>query len=414
MRILLLTQYFPPEPAPGAMRFCELAEFLVQRGHDVTVVTGFPNYPHGIVHQRYQGKLFLKENIDEVQVTRVPLYTSPTKKSLHRTLNYLSFALTCIIGMLASRKQDIVYVLSPPFFLGLSACFVKRVRNVPFVFEVQDLWPQAPIQRGYVRNQAIANILLKAEKYIYSQASKVFAISPIMKEQIVRKGVTPEKILVNYNWVDTDLFAPSDEGGKLRLYYALEGKFVVTFAGNMGIAQGLDNLIKAANELRHKDDIVFLFVGDGIEKPKLEDMVKHYQLNNVIFIPQQPFHMMPAFFSMADILILHLNKARFRKAAVPSKLQGYMSCAKPVLVAAEGAASHIVEEAQCGLIAEPENATSIAQGVYSLYSNRHQLRDFGVNARRYAETHFDKQKIEGKIERMLLEIAESHVMITNA
>jgi glycosyltransferase involved in cell wall biosynthesis len=400
-----LTQYFPPESAPGGIRFYELAKYLVERGHNVTVVTGFPNYPRGIKHEKYRRKLFLRENVDGIKIVRTFLYASPNKSSFNRLLNYLSFTFTSLWGILFSTKPDIVYVITPPFFLGLPAYISKKLRSSPYIFEVQDLWPQAPIERGYVKNKSIAQFLLRMEKFIYQKAAKVFVISDRMKKEIVDKGIDPEKLKVNFNWIDTDLFVPKKHDGlELRRQYDLENKFIIMFAGNMGIVQGLDHVIESANILRDKKDIVFMLVGDGIEREKLVSMKEKYKLKNVIFVPYQPFEKIPSVLSMSDVLIIHLNKASFREAAVPSKLQAYMSCGKPVLVAANGAPSDIVTWARCGLTAEPENPESIAEAVSYLYSNRDILKDMGMNARNYAIKHFNKGTIARDIEQCLFNI----------
>ena len=405
MKILLLTQYFPPESAPGGIRVYELGEYLVEQGHNVTVVTGFPNYPLGIKHEKYRKKLFLRENADGIKIVRTFLYASPNKSSFNRLLNYLSFTFTSLWGILFSTKPDIVYVVTPPFFLGLPAYINKKLRRSPYIFEVQDLWPQAPIERGYVKNKSIAQFLLGMEKFIYQKAAKIFVISDRMKREIVDKGIDPEKIKVNFNWIDTKLFAPKeDDGVRLRREYNLDDKFIITFAGNMGIVQGLEHIIEAAKILKDRKDIVFILVGDGIEKKRLVNMKENYGLNNVIFIPQQPFDKIPSFLSMSDIAVIHLNKAKFREAAVPSKLQAYMSCGRPVLVAAKGAPADIVSDAHCGLMAEPENPESIAEAVTYLYSNRNDLNNMGLDARDYALKHFNKKTIARDIEQCLFNI----------
>ena len=399
MKILLLAQFFPPEPAPGGIILKELATYLVNKGHDVTVVTGFPNYPLGIKHKEYRGKFFLRENMEGIHVIRTFLYCSPNKKAFHRSLNYASFTLTSLLGMLFSGKHDILYIQSPPFFLGMSAYINKVFRRCPYIFEVYDLWPQGPIEMGYVKNKFVAKFLLWMEKFIYQKAARVFVLSKRMKNEILEKGIPAEKIKVKFNWVDLELFLPEENNGtSLRKEYNLENKLIVMYAGNIGIFQGLKYVLESARILKDRKDIIFTFVGDGIEKEKLVTMKNEYKLDNVLFIPKQPLDKMPSFLSMADIALIHLNKIKFCEAAVPAKLQAYMSCGCPVLVAANGASSDIVMGAEAGVMAEPENPQAIADAVLSMYSNRNNVKNMGVNARNYALKYFNKETIVREME----------------
>jgi glycosyltransferase involved in cell wall biosynthesis len=399
MKILLLAQFFPPEPAPGGIILKELATYLVKEGHEVTVVTGFPNYPLGIKYKEYRGKFFLTENIEGIHVIRTFLYCSPNKKAFHRSLNYVSFTLTSLLGMLVSRKHDILYIQSPPFFLGISAIINKALRGCPYIFEVYDLWPQGPIEMGYVKNKFVAKFLLWMEKIIYQKAVKIFVLSNRMKNEIVEKGIPAEKIKVKFNWVDIEFFLfKENDGINLRKEYNLDNKFIVMYAGNIGIVQGLQHIIEAAHILKDRKDIVFAFVGDGIDKEKLVTMKNEKKLDNVIFIHKQPLENMPSFLSMADVALIHLNKIKFCEAAVPSKLLAYMSCGCPVLVASMGAATDIVQEANAGVIAEPENAQSISDAVLFMQSNEDKLKNMSVNARNYALKYFNKETIVKEME----------------
>ena len=407
MKVLILTQNFPPEPNP-ASRMLEVGEYLVSGGHKVTVVTSFPNYPLGVVYEGYRGKFYQKEKINGVTVIRVYTYTSPKRlKFSPRILNYISFMITSILGMVAAGKHDVIYVWSPPLFSGFSASIAGKFLNAPFIFEVQDLWPKAPIFLKVIKSRFSIWLAERMEKFIYNKAAKIFAISHLMRQEIINTGVPPEKVEVHYNWIDTDVFQPQAETQHIREKYKLNDKFIVMFAGNMGIAQGLENVIECANILREKKDILFTFVGDGIKKEELIRMKDDYKLENVKFLSRQLKEKMPLFFSSADVLLVHLNKAPFRKTTIPSKICAYMSCGRPILTATEGESAEIIEKSRCGIAVEPENPQAMADAILKLYESDSELRaEFGKNARNYAVEFFDKRKLLNRLMNSLTEIVE--------
>lgn len=389
MKIQLISLVYPPETG-SARRVGELAAFLGQQGHHVTVITGFPSYPTGIVYPGYRKRLLQRESGGQnVTVRRMYLYTSPQRqKTLHRLLHYLSFTATAFLGQLASGRSDVVYVVSPPYFLGLSAWLASRLRGGSLAFDVQDFWPEAPIALGYVRHPILVRALLGVERFIYRRSSVIFGLSPLMCKKIVERGADPGKVKQVYNWVDLDAFAPASGSGQ-RAACGLQGKFVVLFAGNMGKAQGLDVVVEAAAMLKSEPEIIFALLGDGTERQRLMQKATNLGADNVRFLGAVPEREVPPYLGMSDVLLVTLGKAAHREAAIPSKIQVYMSSAKPILLSGDGAAAQIIENAACGQVVAPNDAAELAQGVLCIREmGVEQRNSLGAAGRKYAEEHF--------------------------
>lgn len=372
----------------------ELAQSLASLGHQVSVITGFPSYPKGMVYAGYCKKFVEKSQWSQaVALLRVYLHTSPNRQSsYHRILHYLSFTVMSVLGGLIAPQTAVVYVISPPYFLGLSGWLIARLRGARLAFDVQDFWPEAPIALGYVKHGWLIRMLIGLEQFIYQRSDTIFALSAVMREKILERGVLGEKIEVVYNWVDLIKFAPQ-AGSTLRLTQGLADRFVVLFAGNLGRAQGLDAVIDAAESLREYQDIVFVLLGEGIERVRLMERAKGLKLSNLRFMDAVPEEQVPPYLGMADVLLVTLGRARHREAALPSKIQVYMASAKPILVAAEGAAAQVIEQARCGIVAEPDEPTLLAEAVLRLRAmSKRERQVLGTNGREYAEKHFDRSQ----------------------
>ena len=408
MNILVISLVFPPETG-SARRVGELAQFLVQQGHRVSVITGFPSYPKGVVFEGYRKTLVQKSRWEgTVDLYRVYLYTSPRRQQfVHRMLHYLTFTVSAALGGLLTVRPDAVYVVSPPYFLGLSGWFIARLRGARLAFDVQDFWPEAPIALGYVKSRLLIKALLGLERFIYSQSDVVFALSDVMKERIAKRGVPSEKIERVYNWVDLARFAPVC-GDERRAHYGLKDKFVVLFAGNMGRAQGLDSVVDAAALLRDQPDIVLALLGDGVERPRLIERAHRLDLSNLLFIDAVSEGQVAPYLGMADVLLATLGRAKHREAALPSKIQVYMASAKPLLVAAEGAAVQVVQHAGCGLVVPPDDPEALAKGVLRLRDMSPWARqELGQAGRTYAEKHFERDEQCRLIESRLLDVVSN-------
>ena len=408
MYILLLSQYFPPETGSAAAKISELAHYLSGCGHQVSVVSQVPSYPDGIVYPGYEGAWFRREWQDGVRLTRTWSYASPERsKFSFRLLNYVSFMVTALGGILAGPRPDIILVYSPPLLLGLTAALAGRIWRCPFVFWLNDLWPRAALSLGFMREGSLYRLACDVERVIYHQAARIFVYSWRMMEEVVADGGSRKNIEYHPLWIDTEVFHPDPPvGARIRQQYGWGDKFVILYGGNIGLAQGLDVLLETAQMLRDYPDIHFVMVGSGVEKENLVARAREYGLANLEFIGQQPKDQVLAYFSAADLLFSHLKAAPHRVGTVPEKILAYMACGRPVLMAAqEGAATDLVQEYGCGLAVPPDNPEALAQAVLSLAKQRQSLDEMGARGRQAAELHFAGPKVLAAMEASLRAIA---------
>jgi len=408
MNISIITLSFPPEPG-SSRRVGELSGFLAQQGHDVSVITGFPSYPHGIVFEGYRKSLVHKSRWQEaVDVYRMYLYTSPNRQQfVHRVLHYTSFMASAALGGLLTAAPDVVYVVSPPYTLGVTGWLISRLRGARLAFDVQDFWPEAPIALGYVKNPAAIRMLLAIERFIYARSDVIFAVSSVMKQKIVARGVPESKVQPVINWVDLGAYAPVS-GDSLRKRLGLEEKFVFLFAGNMGPAQGLDIVTSAADLLRDRHDMAFVLLGDGMDRDRLQQQSRDLALDNVIFLDPVSESEVPSYLGMANVLVVSLARAKHREAAIPSKLQVYMSSGKPVLAAVDGATAELAASAGCGLVVPPEDPVKFAEAVLELRDlGSESLSRLGSTGQAFAEAHFDRDTQCALIEQHLADVVGS-------
>ena len=363
MRILLLTQWFDPEPTFKGLLF---ARELAARGHEVEVLTGFPNFPGGKVYPGYQIRPWVHEQIDGINVVRVALYPSHNSSGLHRVFNYASFALSAaVIGTVLIKKPDVMYVYHPPITVGFAAAVIGFFRRIPFVYDIQDLWPDTVAASGMMSNPGALGLLGSLCKFVYRCASHITVLSPGFKKTLAARGVPPGKVNVIYNWCDEKVINVDYEPGE-HLASRVD-KFSILFAGTMGTAQGLESVLQAAQICqRTAPTAEFVFVGGGVERAKLERMAEKMQLDNVRFMPRQPMHTMGGILAGADVLLVHLKDDPLFRITIPSKTQAYLAAGKPILMGVRGDAADLVKRSQSGVLCEPSNPQSIADAVKEL------------------------------------------------
>jgi glycosyltransferase involved in cell wall biosynthesis len=408
LRVLLISQYYPPESGSSSMKMSELAEGLVNKGHSVTVVTGFPNYPKGKIFENYRRSILKTEKMNGVRIIRVPLIVPKIRANfIHRMLNHTSFMLTSIYGGLVAEEPDLIYYYSPPLFLGFSAWILGKIYRVPTIVEINDLWPQAPIELGILKNKFIVKLAEKFEKFVYNNTKHLFFYSRTMRNQVVKKGIPKNKTEIHPLWISTKEFSPVSpaEVNKIKKKYKLDGKFSLMYAGLIGLPQGLDIIIEVATMLKDNRDIVFVLVGGGPEEGRIKKESKRAGLENIRFIPFQPKEEIPAFLSAADVLFAHLNPAPFRKGTIPGKILAYMSMGKPLLVAVEGETTDLVNRSNSGLITRPRDPKSIAESLKTLYNKKNMRKEMGRNARKYAIENFEKELMLNNLKNKFIKIA---------
>jgi len=406
MKILYVSQYFPPEMGAPAARAAELSRHWAASGHEVTVLTGFPNHPTGVIAPEYRHKfrrLVAREKTDGVNVVRTWLLPFPNRKAHERMLNYSSFCASAASTGLFLSRPDVVIATSPQLLVGLSGWWLARCRRVPFVFEVRDLWPESLAAVGMGdANSLLHRSLAKIAGFLYRRSDRVVVVTPAFEEYLVEHWSVPRhKISVVENGVETQLFAPQP-ATSLRRELGAEGKFVVSYIGTMGMAHGLETIIAAAARLQDTNPrIVFLLVGEGADKDRIVALARERSLNNLRFVDQQPREKIPAYICASDVCLVLLKNADLFKTVIPTKMLEFMSCARPVILGVDGQARKILEEARGGLAIEPENSDALVNAIRSLAANREMARELGQNGREHMLRTFSRLQTAEKYARVL-------------
>jgi len=374
--------------APAA-RAAELSRYWAEAGHQVTVLTGFPNHPTGVVPHPYRNKLHrlvMRERIREVDVVRTWLLPLPNRKPHERMLNYSSFCLSAACTGLFLSRPEVVIASSPQLLVGLSGWWLARSMRVPFIFEVRDLWPESLAAVGVGGPESLLHRGLgRIAGFLYRNASRIVVVTHAFEDHLIKHWNVPrETIRVIENGVDTELFSPHASDTSLRSALHMEGKFVVCYIGTMGMAHGLDTLIDAATRLRDMvPDVVFLLVGEGAEKERIISLARARGLTNLRFVDQQPREKIPAYIRASDASIVMLKKTELFKTVIPTKLLEFMACARPVILAVDGEASKLLESAEAGVFVEPENVAALVEAVIRLRDDAALRERMGRAGRRY-------------------------------
>ena len=396
MKILYVSQYFPPEMgAPGA-RVSELSRYWAQEGHEVTVLTGFPNHPTGVVPPEYRSRLrrlVSREKFGNVHVVRTWLWPLPNRKAYERILNYASFFLSSALTGLFTSRPDVVIGSSPQLLVALSAWWLSRCKRVPCVFEVRDLWPESLAAVGMgAENSFLHRSLGRIAGFLYRRCERIVVVTPAFQDHLIKHWRVPqEKISVVQNGVETDLFRPRD-GASLKAQLGLENRFVICYIGTMGMAHGLETLVEAAERLRQSaPQALFLLVGEGAEKERIIALVQSRGLTNLRFVDQQPRQKIPDYIGASDVCLVLLRKAELFKTVIPTKMLEFMSCGRPVIVGVDGQARKIVEEAQAGIFVQPEDTEALVHALVELIGQPGLRETHGRNGRSYILQQFSRQ-----------------------
>lgn len=369
MRVIYLCQHFPPETGAPQIRVYEVSKELISRGHQVEVITAFPHHPHGIIPEEYKGRFYMFENWDGIPVHRSWIYPSPKGSFWKRLASYFSFTFSAFYSILKSKPTDVIICNSPPLFLGITGYLGAKMKRAKFVFNVADIWPESAVELGILKNRSFIRMAERLEMFLYRKSWKIATATEGIKEYMVRKGKKEEDVFLLPNGVNTDTFAPQSKNTELLREVGIKDKKVFMYAGNLGYAQGLDSVLRAAALLKDKQpDAHFLFVGDGQEREKLLNLKEELQLDNVTFYGSVPVSAMPDMFAAADYSIVSLRNIELFKGARPSKIFPAISSGVPVLYCGNGESAAILEEYNCGKIAPPENPEGIAAAVSDLMS----------------------------------------------
>jgi glycosyltransferase involved in cell wall biosynthesis len=403
LRVTFLTHYFPPEVGPAQVRLFELAKRLIAAGKTVTVVTGFPNYPTGVIAPGYGGKMFMEDRVDGIRVLRTWVLATRGRGFLSRILNYLSFPVFSLLAIRTLGRTDVIYVQSPPLFTGLAALWFSRLKRAPFIFNVSDIWPQSAVELGVLRNRFAIRLSEVLERHIYRRAARITVPTPGILERLAARGVPREKLFLLTNGVDTAAYQVGAPDRELANRLGLDGHKVFMYAGLHGLAQGLDVILEAA-KLTHNPDILYVLVGDGAEKAELVAKAEAQGISNVRFLPIQPTSTLPAVLNLAYATIIPLRRLELFKAALPSKLFDSMAAGRPIVAPLWGEAAALVEAAACGVVVEPEDARAVQQAVETLAADPALAHRLGEQGRRYVVEHFDRDDIAARLAKLLEEI----------
>jgi colanic acid biosynthesis glycosyl transferase WcaI len=344
------------------------ARELMQLGFEVEVVTGFPNYPGGRVYPGYQIRPIRREVVGGVFITRIALYPSHDGSATRRVLNYLSFAGSSVLYMLlVLRRADVIYAYHPPLTVGIVAGIARFLRRIPVVYDIQDMWPDTLQATGMVQNERVLAVVARVCQWVYRSVDRIAVLSPGFKRILAERGVPERKIDIVYNWCDEE--ALTVPVGDCPAAFPQADKFRILFAGNMGKAQALDSVIEVAERLATSHPhVCFVFLGSGVETERLKQQVSVRQLANVLFMPRVAMTEVGAVLRAADALLVHLKDDPLFEITIPSKTQAYMAVGKPILMAVRGDAADLVEAAQCGICACPEDPVSLANAAIRMAS----------------------------------------------
>jgi glycosyltransferase involved in cell wall biosynthesis len=375
------------------------------RGHSVTVVTGFPNYPTGVIPPEYRGGSFMEERLGGVRVLRVWVYAARNRGFARRILNHLSFAVSSLRAVRRSGPVDVIFVESPPLLIGLAALAYTRFKRAPFVFNVSDIWPQSAVELGALRNPLAIWMAERLELHLYKRSARVSVVTPGMIDRLAARGVPRRKLYLLTNGVDTSMYRPQPPDSALARQLGFDGHKVFLYAGTHGMAQGLDVVLDAAGQTTDPD-VLYVLAGEGAEKQSLIDRARERKIANLLFLPNQPRSAMPALLNLAYAAIIPLKRLDLFKSALPSKMFEAMATAKPIVAAVWGEAADLIEKAECGIVVAPEDASSVRGGVEKLAADPGLSGSLGRNGRAYVVEHFDRTAIVERFLALLREVAE--------
>ena len=394
MRVLYLSQYFPPEIGATQTRAYEMATGLIRAGHQVTMLTEVPNHPEGVIRPEYRGRFWMRETLDGIDVIRVWVKTSPVKTMRTRLAFYLSYMLNgTLAGLaLARGRYDVIYATSPPLFVGGTALALSFLRRIPMVFEVRDLWPESAVALGELENPRFIRWATWLEETCYRRARRVVVVTQGIRDRLVERGFPSEKLALIPNGANTDLFRPQPDAGQaLRREMGLGDQFLALYAGIHGIAQGLETVLRAAHRLAGIPHIHFVFVGDGPCRADLLKLKKELGLSNVTMLEAQPRETIPTYLSAADVALIPLRRLDLFKSALPSKMFDAWACGCPVVLSIDGEARRVLNRAQAGVFVEPESPEAMAEAIRVLSTDRERCRRHGANGRFFVEVHYSRQ-----------------------
>jgi glycosyltransferase involved in cell wall biosynthesis len=407
LRILFFTHYFPPEGNAPASRVFEICRRWVKAGHQVTVITGVPNVPNGVPYDGYRNRFWQEEVMVGIRVLRVWTYLAPNKGTVRRTLNYVSFMGSATLAGLFVTKPDIVLATSPQFFCGWAGAIVSALRRLPFVVEIRDIWPESIEAVGAVSNRLMLGLLAWLERRLYASAAHVVTLGEGYRQKLLERGVPSAKISVVSNGVDRERFVPREPSAELKARLGCNGSFICSYVGTVGMAAGLEVVLRAASKLQtqRRDDVHFLIVGDGAALESLRRSAKEQRLDGVTFTGRVPKEQVPDYLALSNACLVHLRKQELFETVMPSKIFEALAMARPVILGVRGFAAEFLKKSGGGICIEPEDEDSLLQAVDRLRADPALGPALADTGRNYVLKYFDRDKLAedylGLLERLL-------------
>ena len=389
MRILFITDNFPPEVNAPATRTYEHCKEWVKLGAKVTVVTCVPNFPHGKIYDGYKNKLCQEEYLDGIRVVRVWSYITSNSGFTKRIIDYMSFAVSSFLVSL-SKETDVIIATSPQFFTTFAAFGLSTIKSKPWIFELRDLWPESIKTVGATNNDWLIKILERIELFLYRKSTMVIALTDAFRKNLIKRGIDGNKIRVVTNGSNLELFTPREKDAHIIETFGLKDKFVVSYIGTHGMAHGLEFIVNALDKI-NADDIHFLFIGDGARKADVVRLAANKGLRNITFLNPVSKDKVPDFMSVSDVALIPLRKSETFKTVIPSKIFEAAAMKKPILLGVEGQAQEIVEKYGAGLCFEPENECDFIEKLLLLKNNKELYRKFEEGCGRLAQDYERKK-----------------------
>jgi len=397
VRIALVSHYFWPEAGAPSARLVELGGEWVARGHEVTVVTNFPNHPTGIVPEAYRGRSFQIEEAHGLRILRCRTYATPNRGFVRRTLGHLVFMTSSVLQATPHlRGTDVIVASSPTLFAVVSALAISRRLGAPFVFEVRDLWPAIFVELGVIRNRFVIAMLERLELHLYRRARAVVTVTRAFAEDIARRGIDRAKLHVIPNGVDLGAFRPGPAEDALRARLGLKDKLLVLYCGAHGISHALSRILDVATRLQGDPRIHFLFVGEGAEKDRLVERARVLRLANVTFHEAVPREDVPALYCAADVCLVPLRAVPLFRSFIPSKMFEILACGRPILASLEGEAAEILTASGAALVVPPEDVDALVSAVTRLANEPGLRTALASSGRAYVAEHFDRRRLASR------------------
>jgi glycosyltransferase involved in cell wall biosynthesis len=403
MRIVYVSQYFPPEMGAPAARVSELSREWVRNGHQVTVVTGFANHPTGIKSPKDRWKVTRRESLDGIDVLRCYIWATPNKGIVKRMISYAIFMISAvIIASLRIERPDVVIATSPQLLCGLAGFILAKRFGVPFVLEVRDLWPESILAVDAMKENLIVRTLKRLAAFLYEQASVIVTVGKGYAKEIHNRYHVPmHRMRVIPNGIDMDLFVPGDRENAIRGEFDWRDRFVVLYVGTHGMAHALHVVLDAAERLQEHSEILFAFVGEGAEKERLVESARDRNLRNVQFIEQQPRSRVPLFYAACDVGLVSLRNTSLFQSVLPSKIFEYLGMERPILISVDGEARMLLEEAGAGWYVPPEDSPALARAVLEALDKRDELKKRGEQGRAYVLQHYNRKALAAEYLRLI-------------